>query len=215
MDGVYRPPTNFELAAGADTIVLGTVERVEEGEGMWGTVIVRPTLLLKGAALPAEVRLRGDLPGRGHSATRSDPLELSRPNPHVFSGACSRYVFEPGMQLVLFLERNSKGELQPSNPPFSRAAEDVPGPDALWVKAVRLYAEISGLPAGRRRAALLARRAALLSYGEPDAAVLAADIDRQVEEVDKRRWQDEMDALYELITTTVPLFDGKPFRIAR
>lgn len=182
----YRVPTNLELAERADTIVLGTVERQEGEGGAFDTaVVVRPTLLLKGAELPAEVRLRGYLAKDvGRQATRSDPSELHRVNPDALSGGCNRYVFEPGMQLVLFLKRDAKGELRPTLPPFARAAEDVPGPDSPWVKAVRLYAEIAALPAGQRRAALAARRAALRASADPDSALLAADIGRQL--ADKR-----------------------------
>lgn len=214
MNSGYRPPTNFELAAEADTIVLGTVKRMEEEEGLFsrGTIVVQPTLLLKGEVLPAEIRMNGGGLRRGHSVVRSDPLELFKPNPHALSGTCGRWVFEPGMQLVLFLQRDSKGGLQPSNPPDSRAAEDVPGPDAPWVKTIRLYARVSALPAERRRAALVAQRDALLSSGEADAALLAAEIDRQLEEGIAPRNREEG-----LFTepALVPLFGGKPARIPR
>jgi len=176
----YRVPTNLELVERADTILLGTVEREEGSERSIGEVIVRPTLLLKGPALPSEVRLHGYIPDKAVPATRSDPNELLRVNPDALSGACNRYVFARGMQLVLFLERDGKGELRPSLPPFARAAEDVPGPDALWVRAVRLYVEIAALPAERRRAALIARRDALRASGGPDGALIAADIDRHL-----------------------------------
>lgn len=179
----YRVPTNFELAERAETILLGTVER-QEGEGsIFDTaVIVRPTLLLKGGGLPAEVRLGGHLaiPG-AKSVARSDPSELRRVNPDALDGGCNRYVFELGMQLVLFLERDGKGELRPTLPPFARAAEDVPGPEAPWVRAVRLYVEVAALPEGRRRAALAGRRDALRASGGSDDALIAADIDRQLE----------------------------------
>ncbi len=179
----YRVPTALELAGQAEAIVLGTVERQEdEGSPFETEVVVRPTLLLKGAELPAEVRLRGYLAtGEGQAATRSDPRELFRVNPDALSGGCNRYVFERGMQLVLFLRRDGRGELRPSLPPFARAAEDVPGPESLWVRAVRLYADISALPAKQRRAALIARRDALRASGDPDSALLAADVDRQLE----------------------------------
>ncbi len=178
----YRVPTNFELVESAEAIVLGTVERQEgEGSPFDTEVVVRPTLLLKGAALPAEVRLRGYLAkGGGNFATRSGPSELRRVNPDALTGGCNRYVFDRGMQLVLFLQRDGKGVLRPSLPPFSRAAEDVPGPDSLWVKAVRHYVEIAALPADRRRAAMIARRNALRRSGDPDALLLADDIDRNL-----------------------------------
>jgi hypothetical protein len=176
----YRVPTNLELAERADTILLGTVEREEGSERSIGEVIVRPTLLLKGPVLPPVVRLRGYIPDKAVPATRSDPAELFRVNPDALSGGCNRYVFALGMQLVLFLERDDTGRLRPSLPPFARAAEDVPGPDALWVRAVRLYVGIAALPPKRRRAALIARREALRAAGDRNGALLAADIDRQL-----------------------------------
>lgn len=178
--GPYRIPNNLQLAERADTILLGTVERQEGGPPGDTFVIVRPTVLLKGRALPDEVRLSGGLAGPGEPVTRSDPREISRPNPDVTLGACNRDAFLPGMQLVLFLARDRKGVLQPYVPPFARAAEDVPSADALWVKAVRLYAEASLLPARARRAFLAGRRAAALAAGDPESRLLAADIDRQL-----------------------------------
>ncbi len=178
----YRVPTALELAERAETIVLGTVERQEgEGRSLFDTnVVVRPTLLLKGAALPAEVRLGGHIAQGGELVTRSDPHELHRPNPDALRGGCNRYVYEQGMQLVLILVRDEKGELRPTLPPFARAAEDVPSADALWVKAVRLYAEAAPLSPKRRRSFLLARRDALLAAGDADSLLLARDINRQL-----------------------------------
>lgn len=178
----YRVPTNLELVERAEAIVLGTVDRQEgEGSPFDTEVVVHPTLLLKGSVLPAEVRLRGYLATAGRGvATRSGPRELLRVNPDALSGGCNRYVFEKGMQLVLFLLRDDKGSLRPSLPPFARAAEDVPGPDALWVKAVRQYVEFAALPAKPRRAAMIARRGALRRSGDPDSMLLADDIDRNL-----------------------------------
>ncbi len=130
--------------------------------------------------MPAEVRLGGYIAKSGELVTRSDPQELHRPNPDALRGGCNRYVFEPGMQLVLFLVRDEKVELRPTLPPFARAAEDVPSAEALWVKAVRLYAEAAALPAKRRRTFLLARRDALLAAGDADSLLLAHDINRQL-----------------------------------
>ncbi|HET9637630.1 MAG TPA: hypothetical protein VFP12_00310 [Allosphingosinicella sp.] len=178
----YRVATNLELVERAEAIVLGTVERQQgEGSPFDTEVVVRPTLLLKGAAVPDEIRLRGYLAkGGGNNATRSDPRELYRVNPDALTGGCNRYVFERGMQLVVFLQRDGKGLLRPSLPPFARAAEDVPGPDSLWVKAVRQYVDIVALPADRRPSALIARRDALRAAGGPDDIALADDIDRNL-----------------------------------
>jgi hypothetical protein len=92
-----------------------------------------------------------------------------------------RYVFRRGMLLLLFLQRGDDGQLGLATYPFARSAEDVPSADALWVRAVRLYVEIAALPPAERRAALIARRDALRAQaGDPDAALLAEDIDRQL-----------------------------------
>jgi hypothetical protein len=187
--GSYRVPTNLELVQRADTIVLATVERDDPAPAngqdlppsMRMGLIVRPTLLLKGTALPGEIRLRASLSDDPRMVVASNPRDLLNPNPGTLIGGCVRYAFRQGMQLVLFLERDQNGQLQMAGYPFARSAEDVPSPDAPWVKAVRLYVEIAALPEGQRRAALTARRDALRARtDDPDAALLAEDIDRQL-----------------------------------
>jgi hypothetical protein len=178
----YRVPTNLELTENADMIVLGIAEGEASvaGEHM-GEVIVRPTALLKGDALPTEVRIRGYLDDDPRLVAASNPRDLFSPNPGALIGGCTRYVFRRGMLLLLFLERDDEGRLRLAGYPFARSAEDVPSPDAPWVRAVRLYAEIAALPEAERRGALTARRDALRAEaGDPDAALLADDIHRQL-----------------------------------
>ncbi|HYI65051.1 MAG TPA: hypothetical protein VEW71_09215 [Allosphingosinicella sp.] len=179
----YRVPTSLELAANADMILLGIAEGEAntEGEAFDREVIVRPTALLKGEARPAEVRIRGYLSDDPRLVAASNPRDLFNPNPGALIGGCTRYIFRRGMLLLLFLERDDGGQLRLANSPFARSAEDVPSPDAPWVKAVRLYAEIAALPERERRAALAARRDALRAMsGDADAALVADDIDRQI-----------------------------------
>jgi len=187
--GSYRVPTNLELVERADTIVLATVERDDsaptDGRDMPPSmrmgIIVRPTILLKGASLPGELRLRATLSDDPRDVVASDPRDLLNPNPGALTGACVRYVFRRGMQLVLFLDPDRRGGLQLAGYPFARSAEDVPSPDAPWVKAVRFYADVAALPERERGAALAARRDALrATSGDADAALLAEDIDRQI-----------------------------------
>jgi hypothetical protein len=185
MPSSYRPPSNLQLVDSAETIVLGVVEGGPDrlGDTFASNVIVRPTLLLKGDALPAEVRLGGMVRTDPRIVmTRSDPRELHAPNRDALRGACRRIIFERGMMLLLFLQRGDDGRLHLARHAFARTAEDVPSPDSLWVRATRLYGEIAALPAAERRAALIARRDSLRAAGgDPDAALLAADIDRQIE----------------------------------
>ena len=179
----YRVPTNLELAERADLVLLGTAERDVPGAADYdiGQVVVRPVALLKGEGLPAEVRIRGYLSDDPNRVVASDPRDLLNPNPGALTGGCTRYVYHRGMLLLLFLQRDEHGQLALAPYPFARSAEDVASADAPWVHAVRLYVEIAALPEGERRAALTARRDALRARTtEPDAALLAEDIDRQI-----------------------------------
>jgi hypothetical protein len=179
----YRVPTNLELAASADLILLGTAEGQTDAEDEFLTreVIVRPIALLKGDALPENVRIGGYLSDDRRLVVASNPRELFNPNPGALTGGCRRYIFQRGMLLLLFLERDDQGRLHLASYPFARTAEDVPSPDAPWVRAVRFYVEIAALPEPERSAALAARREALRAgAGDPDAALLADDIDRQI-----------------------------------
>jgi hypothetical protein len=179
----YRVPTNLELAERADLILLGTAGSDmpgAAGRGV-GEVVIRPVALLKGASLPAEVRIGGYLSDDPGLVVASNPRELFEPNPGALTGGCTRYVFRRGMLLLLFMERDDEGRLRPASYPFARTAEDVPSPDAPWARAVRLYVEIAAMPQAERRGALEARRDALrAASGDPDAALLADDIDRQL-----------------------------------
>lgn len=175
----YQVPTNLDLAVAGETIVLATVESERKGEDAWsGTVVVKPTLLIKGSALPTALELEGaGLQTRKRKARRSDPSELRRPNPDALIGGCVRYIFAKGMQLVLFLAPGENGKLMPYRRPFSRDAEDVAGPDALWVRAVREYAAISTLPEAERRPRMAARITELRTMrNDSDASAIADDL---------------------------------------
>ncbi len=179
----YHVPTSLELAERADTILVGTVIGKAEGSDLSiSDIRVRPTLLLKGPALPERVSVHGYIATAGTvPPTRSDPAELRRPNPDALSGGCTRYVFARDMKLLLFFERDGKGALRFAGYPFARVSEDVPSDDALWVKAVRLYVEIAALPEAERRPALIARRDTLRARkDDAEARALAADIDREL-----------------------------------
>ena len=176
----YRVPTNLELAERADTIILGIIEREIPGQQDWDSqLVVRPTILLKGTALPEEIRIGGHLSDQFLRAVASDPRDLYNPNANALAGACVRSLFDRGMLVLLFIERRA-GVLELANYSFARTAEDIPSPDALWVKAVRIYVEIVALPQKQRKAALIARRDLLRASSHPDDKLLADDLDRQI-----------------------------------
>ena len=177
----YRVPTNLELAAKAETIVLATVTGERRAEEQFdGAVLTQPTALLKGTVLPKQVELRGAYLAedeRTYGLAPSEPRELRAPNPGAMIGGCVRYVFAPGTQLVLFLVRDDKGALVPFRSSFSRDAEDVAGPDALWVKAVREYAFVGSSSKREWRDLLRVRIAWLRTAGDPDSLAIAADME--------------------------------------
>lgn len=180
--GSYQVPTALELAERADAIVLARVDReipnTEDERN--GQLSLLPETLIAGEILPAEIRIGGSFGSDRHQPTKSDPNELAKANPDAFDGACNRYMFDGGMLLLLFLEKDPAGAFQVINSAFARTLEDVPNADSLWVRAVRYYAGVAKLPANARRGAMKAERDRLRSTRKPDDTILAADIDRQL-----------------------------------
>lgn len=180
--GGYRAPTALDLAVRADTIVIATVDGARPGpDGDIGSVLAMPGPLLKGRVLPPRIVLRDAmLTTDRRMVFRSSPRELREPNEGALLGACVRYAFTRGMKLVLFLERDATGALVPIRATFARDAEDVTGPNALWVKVVREYAAIANLPADARPDALRRRIVALQAMGGADARAVAADMETEL-----------------------------------
>lgn len=181
----YRVPTTLQLAEQADVVVLA---RVADG----GTVPsestpfagMRKALLIPFAALKGSYEnglIQFDdarLSNERMPAAPSDPRNLVDANADVFSGSCNRWVFKQGMIVVSFLKR-SGNKLFPIRAPFSRALEDVPFPDALWVKAVRLYVRIAAVPLVRRHKEMQHERDLMaIKLDDPDARLLALELDR-------------------------------------
>lgn len=177
--GGYKVPTALQLVEAADTIVVAAIDGERRCEGTFdGAVILRPTTLLKGAALPGPITIeRAVIVDRPDVVvTRSDPRELRRPNPDTLGGGCGRYLFRRDMRLVLFLKRDGAGGFVPIRSPFSRDAEDVAGDDALWVRAVREYVAIEKGPLDAQDRRLAARAATLRARGDAASNALADDM---------------------------------------
>lgn len=167
----YRPPTNLELAAEADMILIG---RVAAGASADALPVIEPVETLKGL-LPGQPF---PLPGMVDEAVLpSDPQELEKPHPDALSGACRRHLFAPGATVLFFLDRQ-EGEWVPAGGPFARWAEDV-SPDAPWLQLARLYIRAAALPQEDQRTLLTDEYEALEARGEePLAQRLMADVGR-------------------------------------
>jgi len=193
----YRVPTNLELAAAADAIVLGQVvggaeagteagagaEPDEGAENALPQIVVHPIAAYKGLLPGQDFPLYGMSLATGalaQYAQPSDPLELEKAHPSAYDGACIRTAFAPGATVLFFLDRR-EGAWVPAGGPFSRWAEDVAGEEAPWVQLARFYARVAPVPEENRKALLEAERDALLARADdPLAQAMGGDIDRQL-----------------------------------
>jgi hypothetical protein len=191
LDPDYKGPgTNYELVQQADTIFIGTLVKSIGKDEFDRQILVKPTILLKGQSLAKTVEIRGFLSDRTIMdgdrqfcvrASSSEPFDLWRPHPDVWLGGCSRSTFNQGMQVVLFFKKDGE-KLEWFDPPFTRSGEDVSGPDALWVKAVKTYARIDRLPTKDQKYALQSEMLKLRKddFGDRYRTLLADDIERQL-----------------------------------
>ncbi|MEO1167117.1 MAG: hypothetical protein AAFW97_00240 [Pseudomonadota bacterium] len=194
----YRVPTNIELVAQADMILLARVDGgpgveealrlVQENPPAPYAIIIAPLLALKGDLPETSITIPETYiatPSEYDLAVPSNPYNLREAHADAFSGGCARSAFLEGRTVVFFLSEVEDGVL-PMSYPFSRWAEDVPSQDAPWVRAIRIYADVLELPEAERQASLIATRDQLLALEDDlDAGLIAADIDRQLADWDR------------------------------
>jgi hypothetical protein len=151
----YLPPTNFELVATTDVIVLADVLGAAAGsEGVEHRVV----RVLKGTGVaPGDVvRTSGVVVSRVEAGERDD---FSRARPGAYRGGCIAHDYAPSRRYLLFLSRQD-GRLDVRGTPFTRVNEEVRGEDDPWWVAVVEYVRIAKLgDRGAQREALEALRA--------------------------------------------------------
>ncbi len=180
----YRVPTNYEMVADAELIMLGRVEGgSSEGDAdpeSW-SINITPIAALKGELPEGPLEIPGLMLASGNYAVPSNPYDLVQAHPLAYIGGCIRYMFQRD-RTVLFFLRQHEGRWVPTGDAFSRWAEDVPANDAPWLRAVGIYRDVAALPEDEREAALIAARDRLQAVeNDPDAHLLAMDIERQLE----------------------------------
>ncbi|HEU0135574.1 MAG TPA: hypothetical protein VFR28_12195 [Allosphingosinicella sp.] len=200
----YRVPTNLELIADSEVIVMARVDSGStEMKGLDSSITVTPIELLKGKlALDKPLVLAGSI-AEPRFAVLSNPLQLEQAHPLAYIGACTRYIFVRGATVLFFLTPAEKayggeapaslrGRLVPAGGPFSRWAEDVLSAESPWVRATRIYLKAAALPPERRKALLVAERNRLRALGDQESRLIADDIDRQLAGRNKR-WNQLME----------------------
>jgi hypothetical protein len=187
----YRVPTNLELAAEANAIVLGEVIGATEAatapdEALSSAIEVRPLAALKGL-LPGGTLIIPGMALAPSSGAGGDALDFGQPHPDALTGSCIRRTFPAGATVLFFLRR-ADGGWAPAGGAFSRWAEDVAGPEAApeapWVQLATLYAHAAQLPPAERAALLADQLEALQARidaqadDDPATLAMATDIER-------------------------------------
>ncbi|HTN15746.1 MAG TPA: hypothetical protein VL094_13160 [Sphingomonadaceae bacterium] len=180
----YRVPTNLELAGKADLILLAKVTGGTEGAAQGPedfAITIDPLVAIKGELPAGPLTLQGVTLSEPRFLALSNPYDFAQAHPLSYIGGCIRYMFPLGTTALFFLQQGEDGAWEPLVSAFSRWAEDVPGPDAPWVKLSALYAEASALPEAERKARLeQARQEWAGMAADPVAQLMAADVARQL-----------------------------------
>lgn len=186
----YRVPSNLELAAEANAIVLGRVVGAAEAlrapdEALLQAISIEPLATLKGLTPGGTLIMPGMLlaqPGVSPSGS-GVAVDFAEPHPEARAGACIRRSFPAGATVLFFLRRADGGWV-PAGGPFSRWAEDVSGPEDPWVQLATLYVHAAQLVPGERQALLEDQLEALQARidaeptDDPVTLALATDLER-------------------------------------
>src|SRR5690606_6149893 len=106
----YRVPTNLELAADANAIILGEVvggslaaAAAPEAAG----ILVRPIDAIKGLLPTGDIRIDGTMLAEGAETIPGNQLEFAEAHPSAYAGACIRRDFPLGATVLFFLDREN------------------------------------------------------------------------------------------------------------
>ncbi len=173
VSSAFIAPTNLELVAKADRIVVASVTAAagDDKVELEVTQIVKG----KGVAVGDSVRVRGGLI-RYRGASK--PGDFSRARPGAYVGSCTAWDYAEKKSYILFLERRGR-RWNTLGVPFARVNEE---DEPIWRRAVEEYVRVGAIAnAAKRRAALdaLIARGEAKTASEADKAI-AADLARHL-----------------------------------
>ncbi len=164
----FIAPTNVELVADAERIVVATVKGAAGAE----EVELEVTKVIKGIGLAAGdvIRVRGALI-RYRGASK--PGDFSRARPGAYAGSCTAWDYAVGKRYVMLLKQYGGG-WDTMGVPFARVNEEA---EPIWLRAVEEYTRIAALDPAKRRPALdaLVARGKAKKASAADKAI-AADV---------------------------------------
>ena len=151
-----------------------------------GQVLLDSVELLKGSTAGKALRLFGITKERNGQPVKAAPTPLTEAHPSAYEGGCVRVKFSPGTLIVAMFKQSSQGLTELSFP-FARETEDVAGPDATWVRAVRYYVAASQGSGTAQRRAFAKLKVKLAADGDPQDREIAEDIGRYLSVTDRTK----------------------------
>jgi hypothetical protein len=190
VSSTFIAPTNFELVADVDAIVVARAERTLPGSELTN-IKFAVTAVVKGKiAVGDTLTLQGIASYRG----ASNPHDFSKARPGAYAGGCVAYDYALGHHFLLFLRATSDG-WGVAGTPFARVNEEVDPRGDAWSTAVRDYARIAALPAADRSKELHALHARYATGGVAEHAI-ASDLDMHFASPTPGKPFAELEAMY-------------------
>lgn len=155
------PPTNYELVAAAERIVVVRAPKAPEGaakkDEQTAPIAMRVERVLKGApSTEGElITVSGNFDYRG----RGDRDKVDTPRPGVMRGMCVAWDYKSEGTFVLFLKRIGGAWVLEARP-LSRSNEEIDATGDVWEELITTYVKLGKLPkkkASLERARLIAR----------------------------------------------------------
>jgi len=179
----YRVPTNVELVQSADLVILARVVAGPSPNSLIGApwsnqpqIILEPVDILKGQSPKELPRLFGTTSTRYGEPVKPAFTPLTKAHPSAYAGGCVRDQYAVGTLVVAMFKLSPDGLKQLSFP-FARQVEDVASPNAIWVKAVRLYVEALQVPTQDRRRKFVELKSWLAMNGNSNDDEIGEDVD--------------------------------------
>lgn len=173
------PPTNYELVASAERIVVVRAPKAPEGEAkkdeQTAPIAMRVERVLKGApSTEGElITVSGNFEYRG----RGDRDKVDTPRPGVMRGMCVAWDYKSEGTFVLFLKRIGDAWVLEARP-LSRSNEEIDATGDVWEELIATYVKLGKLPkkkAAAERSRLIAR--AKLASATPHERVIGKDLE--------------------------------------
>lgn len=173
------PPTNYELVAAAERIVVVRAPKAPAGaptrDAETAPIAMRVERVLKGppAANDEVITVSGNFDYRG----RGDRDKVDTPRPGVMRGMCVAWDYKAEATFVLFVKRIGGAWVLEARP-LSRSNEEIDATGDVWEELITTYVRLGKLPkkkAASERARLIGR--AKRADAAPHERIIGQDLE--------------------------------------